>query len=218
MYYGCGVRGGGAHLIQRRLLFLIKSIVLSSICLLTLWLNVVFPYKSIWTKELSGIVLTLLERSRERLWKRSIRMLENCRQCSRKWQVSSIPSWMLHIGVRVSSKLWWNLWALRGLSWDLSWVIHFFPSLSLIPNIYLRLGRILFSISFFKGDLRTRFLVEALRLFHFSVVYRKNDKAKLSVRWWKLLILVALILLDLLLGMLSRITLWRYVGCLKVII
>ena len=181
--------------------------VFNNICLLTLWLNVSFPYKSIWTKELSGITLTLLERIRERLWKRSIRMLENCRQCSRKWQVSSIPSWMLHIGVRVSSKLWWNLWALRGLSLTLSWVIHFCPSLSLIPNISLRFGRILFSISILKEDLRTRFFVETSRLFHFSVVDGKNDKAKLSVRWWKLLTLLALIPRDLLLGMRSRITL-----------
>ena len=44
----CGVRERGeAHLIQRRLLFLIKSMVLSNVCLLTLWLNVSFPYKSI---------------------------------------------------------------------------------------------------------------------------------------------------------------------------
>ena len=58
----------------------------------------------------------------------------------------------------------------------------FLPSLSLIPNISFRFGRILFKISFLKEDLRTRLLVEASRLFHFSVVDGKNDKAKLSVR------------------------------------
>ena len=38
---------GGCGLIQWRLLFLIKSMVLSNICLLTLWLNVSFLYKNI---------------------------------------------------------------------------------------------------------------------------------------------------------------------------
>ena len=145
-----------------------KFKVSSRTCLLTSLERSLSPYNKSCTRTLFERVLIWTNgcNTSDTPARRSRRWMLNEGQCSKKCSVSSIPSFVGHIGFMVSLKLCLNLWKFNLLRPTLIWERYDKPNGSWIPKTGFAGGRIIDKSFDLKAAMDGVILISGSSLFH----------------------------------------------------